>query len=1466
MKAIFRKKKKQSRATETPPQIPSDPALVSRKDESPVGPSTTQRRSVSKARENASELVEQFFGLGKEISEAAEILGPLKAACALLMRASASIRTAHNNQTDWIHLCEDLEIHLAQMEAYRNELQETLTTDDNGCLIALKHYISVTGSVMQKASARSSRSDQGLPPILKSTSTAQTEKEDIAHQRERLDNAWQVYSTAMGRLVLLKTNSITNQLNTYHENHEGITAIRHDDYGTTESDTAVAYGDRVDLCEEGTRVEILESIEKWADDLNSQVQIFWLNDAAGTGKSTIAATMTTRWLLKNRLGGRFFFSPNSRTTQTTREFCRIVAEDIARNQPSVASFIRDAIQAMSSKQNIWFEVQMQRLIIEPIRQLEGDGNVFLVVDALDNCELSEERSAILYAIIQHLPSVRYLKILLTSRPVQDIVDILSPSPLVHGTDIQLLNIQNSHHPDVTLFVEKKLKHIPSEDRAMVIARSGGLFLYAATVCRILERTRHRLDILNIISDVGVTDKLEHRMDILYLSVLKQALVDRGAGDMMLSVLAMIIVAYQPLSSNTIRRLLPKNDYVEEFVQDLGGVLKDGHPDRPIKVLHPTFREFILSNEDRANGFLLQPRQSASEMANACIAILEQILEDDMLHLDRPGRLSCRNKDVENVEQLIQKRTTPAERYASAFWAHHVAASEMSPSLLSRVIDFLAWKLLNWIELMSWRGSISLCIEGLSRLRREAWNQALEGPNIQSYRDRYHLRQPKIITSSVTEWEEQMILGGHSKRLIRLIFSPDGSRLISIGLDGVLQLWSTETGALVGKPFRGMEDPPGIYVPQIRHCTFSADGQRFAFFNCPNEVHIRYSTNGEPVIPHWECDLGDPFSFSLTMSSVLIAKKFAIEYRILQSGQETRPVGVDDEMTIRDCALSPNGQTAVLMGLPTSVAEDKAKGCRSSLWDLRAQRRIASYQLTGSTYHYNVQSQIVFSPDSTRFAMWSSYGYALLCDAQNGDKIEDIENIELTDGLSAVLFCPKSRYLAYALRSSQTIVLRETRSGKETLTIKGDASGLLHLSFSPDGSRLASVTLNQMVRVWSVEAGNALTTIFAGYTGYIRICGLSANWNQFASSTFDQIRLYNLEAGAVGQAVPETRESMLKRRMRYAILGVAHSGPLIAIRSQSERGVEFWDTVTGTGKGRLLQKEYIISVAFSPDGQMIAILDEDSNITIWDAITLKRADVRNRGVLDRVAWSKGENGRVLFSPDSSFLSAYHIGYAFVWYIRTMVLYFCHVTVQEQRAYNPVIILAFSHDSERMAGVDSGNRLYVWYPKSDKSVQTTIPRYYGEVSAAFSPIDSSLLAFACPEGAILWRIGEELQMISKLSLPEDNMFPSFSSDARYFACGRLCWDITSLPPVEYKGDAPPDSFSTTGLQAHSFLHYKDGWICSAFPETPLLPLPTEFRMIDLVHCWHSFGERVIFMNKVGEPILVDCSSLLAEARMK
>ncbi|KAL7756012.1 hypothetical protein ACKLNR_013005 [Fusarium oxysporum f. sp. zingiberi] len=59
------------------------------------------------------------------------------------------------------------------------------------------------------------------------------------------------------------------------------------------------------ICIQSTRSEILQDIDKWLEGDNSET-IFWLQEMAGTGKSTIARTVATRWDKRNHLGASFF--------------------------------------------------------------------------------------------------------------------------------------------------------------------------------------------------------------------------------------------------------------------------------------------------------------------------------------------------------------------------------------------------------------------------------------------------------------------------------------------------------------------------------------------------------------------------------------------------------------------------------------------------------------------------------------------------------------------------------------------------------------------------------------------------------------------------------------------------------------------------------------------------------------------------------------------------------------------------------------------------------------------------------------------------------------------------------------------------------------------------------------------------------------------------------------------------------
>ncbi|KAG8814558.1 hypothetical protein FRC18_001908, partial [Serendipita sp. 400] len=1059
-----REKKEAKQQRETSAEDSSSPNIIPIEDRSQSGSVSRSQASIktmgsgpfkrsksSNTSDKTSDLAEQFFGIVRDLSEATDILAPLKSASMLMMRIIQNYRITQNNATAWLDLYEDLVPHATELEAHRDILEGRSSITDQACLDALREYLRTASEIIEQASKPAPKG------VLRHTIrhiAGQREKEAIDRHRQKLENHWQVYKAAMAVMLSLTMDNLNEQVRGLSG---GRTVRIADDYGVLESKLWLAYGDSIAMCEPGTRTDVLDAIRKWVVDIETTEQIFWLNDAAGTGKSTIAATLAKEWQLNQILAGRFFFSPNADTTRTTSVFCLAIAKDMARLQRNIKDVVERALEKLSFDHPSYFNVQFQQLIVGPLQSLKISHPVCLVIDALDNCIAKEERKKLLEALLRRASSIKHLKILLTSRPLPDICDILQSSDIVCGKDIRLLDINAPAHKDVSIFVGNKLRNIAfvsEEHRQMIVSQANGLFLYASTVCSMLETSRRRAEILKILSASQAPQKMETRMDDLYLSVLRQALFDEKAAQILMEILCTIIVAFQPISINTISAFLPENHQVEDLVQDLGGVLKDGDPDRPIKVVHPTFREFVLSNRERANGFLVDSPTSHATVANACVNVLEQFLEYDILGVQAEDQLLPRNSDVPFLGQLIEKQTTPAVRYATAYWAHHATDADISLEMWTFIRHFLARQLLCWVELMSWRGNISLCVEGLARIHSKARKQHADNPSASSslnlsvirhayqfvvhnqttlaqaalqaysislvltpqsspifdgYRERYRSRQPKVVTTQKIEWGSHSVLEGYTSSIEQLVFSPDSTRFIIISGDGVLRLFDAGTGAIVGVPFKD----PDAEISVIGDCTFSSDGQQFAFLTGSNQVYMWDSQTGEEVLPRFLRGKKRVYrnytrsAFSPTHPYLAAIDGPGIWMLHTKGGKDLMSFATyTDRHLPVDIAFSPDGKWFVCVG---ESKRDHTNG-RAFVWDWESQKRINSYD-TYKIKGWATPPMVAFSADSTRFATWGNEGAQIyLRESSTGDGVAILVG-KGSDGCKSVVFSPQGSFLA-----------------------------------------------------------------------------------------------------------------------------------------------------------------------------------------------------------------------------------------------------------------------------------------------------------------------------------------------------------------------------------------------------------------------------------------------------------------------
>jgi len=166
-------------------------------------------------------------------------------------------------------------------------------------------------------------------------------------------------------------------------------------------------------CLKGTRETVLNEIESWSKDF-SQSPVFWLNGLAGTGKSTIAQTVSERVFADGRLGASFFCSRDFEDRSDLHFIFPTLAFQLAHRFPNFRSILVPLLQSNPDVAHESLYRQMEKLIVEPLRS--ADVSTTVVIDALDECKDEEPSSAILSILAQLVARIPKVKFLITGRP------------------------------------------------------------------------------------------------------------------------------------------------------------------------------------------------------------------------------------------------------------------------------------------------------------------------------------------------------------------------------------------------------------------------------------------------------------------------------------------------------------------------------------------------------------------------------------------------------------------------------------------------------------------------------------------------------------------------------------------------------------------------------------------------------------------------------------------------------------------------------------------------------------------------------------------------------------------------------------------------------------------------------------------------------------------------------------------
>ncbi|CBF82911.1 hypothetical protein AN3340.2 [Aspergillus nidulans FGSC A4] len=485
-------------------------------------------------------------------------------------------------------------------------------------------------------------------------------------------------------------------------------------------------------CHSETRRELLCQINDWSCDRNGK-SIFWLNGMAGTGKSTLARTVARSLRADGRLAASFFFKRGEASRGNASRFFTTIASQVASSIPAATEHIQEAVQSSPMIADKGLGIQFFELIVQPLRalkiQLAAAAPVILVVDALNECDDAVHIKTIIRLLSGECMKEINLRVFLTARP-DTAVRIGFHQVASKAYDGMILHevAQETIDHDIRVVLEQELRKIKQNynslassadallaadwpgsvaiDRLVEIA--SPLFISAATICRVLSDSRflpqHQLAMLLEFQSASHASKLE----VTYLPVLDQILVgdltrrekEYLTGEFHRVVGSLIILA-EPLSITHLARLLCiSRARVETSLASLHAVLRIPADDGPVRLLHASFRDFLLDEH------LLEK----TPLAIHAPTVHNYLLQHCLLCMSRTTSLnstSCSEnicglaalKGLDSsLEQDIVGRILPSDlRYSCLYWVYHLKQANRSIQVGDHVHSFLQTHFLDWVE-------------------------------------------------------------------------------------------------------------------------------------------------------------------------------------------------------------------------------------------------------------------------------------------------------------------------------------------------------------------------------------------------------------------------------------------------------------------------------------------------------------------------------------------------------------------------------------------------------------------------------------------------------------------------------------------------------------------------------------------------------------------------------------------------
>jgi WD40 repeat protein/transcriptional regulator with XRE-family HTH domain len=561
-----------------------------------------------------------------------------------------------------------------------------------------------------------------------------------------------------------------------------------------------------------------------------------------------------------------------------------------------------------------------------------------------------------------------------------------------------------------------------------------------------------------------------------------------------------------------------------------------------------------------------------------------------------------------------------------------------------------------------------------------------------------------------------------RQAANLTYSPDGTRIASMGADGEVKVWDAST-------YQNLLTLPAD--PNVLGYTlaYSPDGKLLAAA-LSTKVVVWDALNGKELFSLDGNVSGAPnnemvyVTFSPDNKHLAVANMDGTPkvWDVATRAEVFSLVG--HKQPCDGIAYSPDGKL-----LATSDDSGIIK-----VWDSSTGEELLNLTQSG-----NVHS-VAFSPNGKHLASASEDGTLKLWDSSTGKELLNLRGIS---GLYDVTFTPDGKRLITAGQDG-TARVWDVVSGQQLLTLAGNTSTVTSVSASPDGKRIASSGYDGTLKIWDAAPGRELLTLPA-HSDIVWDVAYSSDGKSLATVSADGMaKLWDV---ATSQVVMEfspmdgLTSLVFSPDGKYLVTGGA-SGTLY-----------LWDITTGQSVMKLEGHTYVVyALAISPDGKRLASTSWDGTARLWDL-------THGRELLTIPDQWTG----VAFSPEGKYIFTSGLdGYVRMWDVSTG---------QELKKYSDgaqdIYGVTISPDGNLLATGQQDGTITIWDVKSEKKLHT-LSGHAGLVARlAFSKDGTRLASASFDRLAKVWDVASGEELFSLYGNTSNVFGISFSPDGQTLA---------------------------------------------------------------------------------------------------